>query len=197
LGFQPTRENRKIREKLRGGLLILEQTEEEILLTLDQMQRKVSIDATLLSMMEEEELYWHKRAHGEWLHKGGNNTKFFDTIANGRRRKNTIMYFNSEEGRIEGDDNLLKHATEYYKTLFGHGSGNTISLDPDLWVEGEMVNDLDNEEITKPFFEKEIMGALDQMEKNKAAGPDGIPIEFYQITWGHKRRHYGNVQGFP
>jgi hypothetical protein len=28
------------------------------------------------------------------------------------------------------------------------------------------------------------MGALDQMEKNKAVGPDGIPIEFYQITWG-------------
>jgi mannosylglycoprotein endo-beta-mannosidase len=179
LGFQPTR-----REQERGELLILKQTEEEILLTLDQMQRKVSIEATLLSMMEEEELYSHKRAHGEWLHKGDNNTKFFHMIANGRRRKNTIMYFNSEEGRIEGEENLLKHATEYYKTLFGHGFGNTVSLDPDLWVEGEMVSDLDNEETTKLFSETEIKGALDQMEKNKAVGPDGIPIEFYQITWG-------------
>jgi hypothetical protein len=47
-----------------------------------------------------------------------------------------------------------------------------------------MVNDLDNDEIIKPFSETEIKDALDQMEKNKAAGTDGIPIEFYQITWG-------------
>lgn len=34
------------------------------------------------------------------------------------------------------------------------------------------------------FSESEIKNALDQMEKNKAAGPDKIPIEFYQACWG-------------
>lgn len=41
----------------------------------------------------------------------------------------------------------------------------------------------DNEELTKPFSESEIKVALFQMEKNKAAGPDRIPIEFYQTCW--------------
>ena len=41
----------------------------------------------------------------------------------------------------------------------------------------------DNEELTKPFSEPEIKAALFQMEKNKAAGPDKIPIEFYQHCW--------------
>ena len=41
----------------------------------------------------------------------------------------------------------------------------------------------DNEELTKPFSEPKIKAALFQMEKNKAAGPDKIPIEFYQHCW--------------
>jgi hypothetical protein len=35
----------------------------------------------------------------------------------------------------------------------------------------------------KPFTEEEIKNVVDQMEKNKAAGPDGFPIEFYQTCW--------------
>jgi hypothetical protein len=35
----------------------------------------------------------------------------------------------------------------------------------------------------RPFSEKEVKEALDQMEKNKAAGPNKILIEFYQSCW--------------
>jgi hypothetical protein len=34
----------------------------------------------------------------------------------------------------------------------------------------------ENSDLTKPFQEEEIMRALNQMERNKAAGPDGYPI---------------------
>ena len=37
--------------------------------------------------------------------------------------------------------------------------------------------------MTQPFSEIEIKEALFQIEKNKAAGPDKIPIEFYQHCW--------------
>jgi hypothetical protein len=47
----------------------------------------------------------------------------------------------------------------------------------------EHVTKLENEELCKPFSETEIKGALFQMEKNKAVGPDKIPIEFYQSCW--------------
>jgi hypothetical protein len=187
-GFNLQGENREIKEKLREELLSLEQLEEEINLTLEQIQRKVTIDTTLFSMMEEEELYWHKRSHSVWLHKGDNNAKFFHMVSNGRKRKNTIMYLKSKEGRIEGEDNLLKHATDYYKCLFGHVAGSDITLHSDLWEDGEKVSDSDNDEITKPFSESEIKEALVQMEKNKAAGPVGIPIEFYQLSWEYIKK---------
>jgi hypothetical protein len=85
---------------------------------------------------------------------------------------------------IEGDENLLKHATNYYKELFGPGIGNTIPLDPRMWKDNEKVNEEDNNTLTQPFSEEEVKHALFQMEQNKAAGPDCIPIEFYQKCWG-------------
>ena len=51
-------------------------------------------------------------------------------------------------------------------------------------VRGCEVNHIDInglvEELDKPFTEKEIKNAIDQMLTNKAPGPDGIPIEFHQ-----------------
>jgi hypothetical protein len=145
----------------------LKQIEEDLLLTLEQMHRKVHINNILYSIMEDEELYWLKRSHGTWLHKGDNNTEFFHMVTNGRKRKNTIISFIRDDDRIEGDDNLLKHATEYYKELFGKGSGDNFALDPNFWREDEKVTENDNSDLTKPFTEKEIKNALDQMEKTK------------------------------
>jgi hypothetical protein len=143
-GFNLHGETKRNKERLRQELSDLEQKEEEGLLHLNQMQRKIQILTSLLTMMEEEELYWYRRSHENWLHKGDNNTKYFHRIANGRKRKNTILSFSSDNGAVEGNENLLRHATDYYKTLFGPGEGNTIPLDPNLWGDNEKVTIEDN-----------------------------------------------------
>jgi mannosylglycoprotein endo-beta-mannosidase len=173
-------ENRKKKENLSQELMKLEQKEEEGTISLSQVERKVQLHVLLLAMHEEEEMYWFKRAHEKWLHEGDNNTVYFHRIANGRKRKNSILVFTNEGEEIRGDENLIKHATEYYKNLFGPRQGNTVPLDPGLWKDGEKVTVEDNIELVKPFYEEEITSALFQMETNKAAGSDGIPIEFYQ-----------------
>ena len=104
-------------------------------------------------------------------------------FANGRKRKNNIISFKNEDETIEGSPNLILHATEFYKNLFGPDIGNLFHLDSDLWEEGELVSEEDNSYLTRPFTEEEIKSALFQMEKNKAAGPDSIPVEFFQGCW--------------
>ena len=84
------------------------------------------------------------------------NTKYFQRIANGRKRKNTIISLKNDNGIIEGDENLIKHATDYYKMLFGPAPGNAFPLDPNMWENDEKVTEEENEELIKPFSEAEV-----------------------------------------
>jgi hypothetical protein len=52
-----------------------------------------------------------------------------------------------------------------------------------MWNIDERLSEEDRNELDRPFIEEEIKSVIDQMEKNKAAGPDGFPIEFYQVCW--------------
>lgn len=131
-------------------------------------------------LLAEEELYWYNRTHNTWLLEGDNNTKFFHSIANGRKRENTIFSFTHEGEKIIGDENLLKHATDYYKTLFGRTDNSSTTFNHCIWADHERLNMHDNLILDKPFDEGEIKHALFQMESNKAAGPDGFPSEFFQ-----------------
>jgi hypothetical protein len=47
-------------------------------------------------------------------------------VTNGRRRKNTIFSLEDGGNHITGDDNLIKHATEFYKNLFDPEDGNVF-----------------------------------------------------------------------
>jgi hypothetical protein len=140
-GYNSRGANKKIKEQWRGELMVLEQIEEDNVLSLQQMQRKVEINSCLLKILEEEELYWHKRSHEKWLHEGDNNTEYFHRVANGRKRKNTIISLASDGGVIEGVDNLINHATDFYKNLFGETQSCTIKLDESLWG-GDEKNEL-------------------------------------------------------
>jgi len=149
----------------------------------EQLARKVWLLQEYLHLLDEQESYWLNRCHENWLLKGDNNTSYFHKIANGRRRKNTIISLEKDGEIVEGDENLLNHATEYYTNLFGPEEDHNIHIDQSLWDEVEKVSDVDNENLCKPFCEQEIKDALFQMEKHKADGPDKIPIEFYQACW--------------
>jgi hypothetical protein len=84
---------------------------------------------------------------------------------------------------IEGTKNLLQHETKYYKDLFGPAPSNMFRLDPNLWKPEEKLNVEDNENLCRHFTIDEVEKALFSMKKNKAPGPDNIPIEFYQHCW--------------
>jgi hypothetical protein len=117
------------------------------------------------------------------LLKGDNNTEFFHRIANGRKRRQTLFSLQDGGTTVVGTENLLTRATAYYKSLFGPGNGNAFELESDLWDDDKQVSSEDNPGLVRPFEVEEVKRDLFDMEKNKAAGPDGFPIEFYQVCW--------------
>ena len=68
---------RKYRRILREELSKLEKIEEDGMLPALLLERKTFIQSEILRLLEEEELYWHKRSNLTWLLKGDNNTGFF------------------------------------------------------------------------------------------------------------------------
>ena len=102
-------------------------------------------------------------------------------MPNGRKRRKQIISLDNVGTLIEGDENLVAHATQYYKQLFGPASGNLLPIDPMVWSEDEKASEQENMLlITQPFTEDEVKNALFQMERNKGAGLDKIPIKLYQ-----------------
>lgn len=173
----------KKRKEIQVELVDLENCEEIIGLTVEQMERKIWLLCENLKYLDLEETYWYERSHETWLLKGDNNTSFFHRCANGRKRKNTIISLEDGDQIIEGDDKLLEHATKYYSELFGPGLDFNIQTDSNIWAGANMITEEDNDILCQSFTEREIHNALFQMESNKAAGPDKIPIEFYQSCW--------------
>jgi hypothetical protein len=48
------------------------------------------------------------------MQEGGNNTKYFHLIANGKHRKKNIFQLEQDEGTIVGEENPKVYITECY-----------------------------------------------------------------------------------
>ena len=175
--------DRKEKEKIKNELADIETMEEQGNLDPETLDRRAELCGKLQQMLADEELFWLQQSHETWLLKGDQNTSFFHRIANGRKRKNTFHSFSNGDETIEGTENLLKHATDYYRELFGTAPGNLFHMDPGSWGEDEKLTDTDNDFLTRPFSEEEVKAALFSMDSNRAPGPDNIPAEFYRFCW--------------
>ena len=126
-------------------------------------------------------------------------------IANGKHRKKTIYSLDHEGSKIEGQANLKRFITKFYKELFGEPEESLLTLDEDDNQDIVQVSQTKNDLLTAPFTEKEVKEAVFQMEHNKAPGPDGFPVEFYQRFWEvikgdllsmFQELHYGDLPIF-
>lgn len=89
-----------------------------------------------LSLLHQEEMYWLHRCHQNWLPKGDLNTNYFHKIAIG-------------EG-IEGEENLLAHATECYSELYIWPAPEiNLHMDEGIW---EGTEHLSESEMVEMYF---------------------------------------------
>jgi hypothetical protein len=143
---------------------------------LEQAKRKIQIQEELLHLLKKEEAFWKQRSKEQWLLQGDNNTGYFRRIANGSKRKRTMFSLKNGDENIQGTPALLEHASNFYKKLFGPVHDAGVILRNDIWDIEEKLNEDDRVNLDRNFTGKEIHDVICQMEKNKAAGPDGIPV---------------------
>jgi hypothetical protein len=75
---------------------------------------------------------------------------------------------------------MLVVACDYYKELFGFEAQPNMHLGSDFWDPDDLVTELENEALEKPFSEDEVKEAIFGSYANGAPGPDGLSFLFYQ-----------------
>lgn len=125
-------------------------------------------------------MQWLQRYKEREIKEENFNTRYYHAKANGRRTKNRITSLEQDQEVIEGQGNLIKYITNFYKDLFGHAETSPISLNIDNI---DLIPNQDVEDLTKPFTLDELGEVVFGMEKNKSPGPDGFPADFYQHFW--------------
>jgi hypothetical protein len=80
----------------------------------------------LNKLRREEESKWAQRAKVKHIQEGGNNTRYFHLIANGKHRKKNFFQLEQQEATIVGEDNLKVYITNFYKSYLGHRSRPTF-----------------------------------------------------------------------
>jgi hypothetical protein len=174
---------RKEKERLLGIIDLLDIKAESSLLSPSERNQLKHAHECLNKLRRDEEKKWAQRAKVKHIQEGGNNTKYFHLIANGKHRKKKIFQLEQDEGTIVGDDNLKIYITEYYKKLFGAPAHTSFSMMENHVTDIPQLTPEENNILTTAFTEVEVFEAISQMEHNKSPGPDGFPAEFYQKCW--------------
>ena len=119
------------KEKLRLSTIIadLDKIAETRTLSQHEIDIKNQSNEQMARLLREEELKWYRRSGAQFILEGDSNTRYFQLVANGRHRKKCIFSLEQDEGRIEGQEELKRYITKYYKSLFGAPDEGNFSLD--------------------------------------------------------------------
>ena len=108
---------RKEKQELLRRTEELDKKAEECILNQQELDLKKCLKERLAQLLREEEIRCFRRAKTKKLLQGDNNTKYFQMVANGKRRKTRIYRLEQEEGIIEAEEKLEQYVTTYYKKI--------------------------------------------------------------------------------
>ena len=149
----------------------------------ENWSKRLAIEKKLEHIYHLDEVFWQQRAGRKWTVKGDSNSRFFHLYANGRRRKNTIAYLETDKGVCMDQKALIAHIVNFYKILFGPNTPCNMKLSEDFWRDRSMTSKEEMESLAKPFEVSEIKQAIDQMHNESAPGPNGFGASFFKKFW--------------
>lgn len=164
-------------------LLAIDQLEEHQELPSETQNKRVRIKSDLLVILEEEEVLWKTRSKQNWLKEGDCNTKYFHTVANGRKQANSINVITDDNGvQLSSEDRKRNYFFRYFHRLFGRNEDRTCSMGD--WSALFQSHGLPQpNQLTALFNIEEVKKATFQLGGDKAPSPDGFPLFFYQVFW--------------
>jgi hypothetical protein len=162
-------------------LKALDKTEEGRQLTEEEKLRRSQIARELEATLLQEEMSWRQKSRIRWLKEGDKCTKFFHQVANANRRNNSIESMVVNGMSTSDPATISDHIVNFYDTLFTEPLSWRPRLDN---LEFDMLSDVEASSLEEPFEEREVWEVIKGMDRDKAPGPDGFSMAFFQECWG-------------
>jgi hypothetical protein len=127
-----------------------------------------------------EEVSWRQKSRVMWLKEGDKSTKFFHSIASSNSRYNSIDTLMIGDNPSSNPAEISEHIIEFYQKLF------TEQCNWRPMVDGISFDSISEEEVSwleRDFEEDEIRKVVFMMNGNKALGPNGFSLAFFQTCW--------------
>jgi hypothetical protein len=161
-------------------LKLLDSFEEIRGLSEEEKERKRRLVSDLECSLLQEEICWRQKSRIRWLKEGDKCTKFFHQVANANRRHNSIDSL-IVNGLPTSDPNTINsHIVNFYQSLFSESSSWRPSVDN---LEFEVLSVDKAASLEDPFEEREVREVILGMDRDKAPGPDGFSLAFFQDCW--------------
>lgn len=177
------RDLRECKKALLSMIQALDLRADTLGLSPDEWLSRYDLEDKLSMIYTDEEAYWRLRGAQKWVLKGDANTIYFQAIANGRHRRNTIPLLWDGETLLQDPRDIRSHVDGFYRSLFSAAPRSGLSLAPDCWSGPQLVSESENVALTAPFFEQEVWDAIKGMNPSSAPGLDGLPVKFFQTFW--------------
>ena len=109
------------------------------------------------------------------------NTKFFHHIANSHRRANSIDRLMVDGVLSSNPAAIVDCISQFYRQLYMEDVAHRPFLDD---VEFSSISVEDASWLDRPFEEEEVFGVINDFNGDKALGPDGFSMAFFQSCRG-------------
>jgi hypothetical protein len=158
----------------------LDVVEESRPLSVEEKCKKETTSVELDKLILMEEICWRQKSRALWLQEGDKNSKLFHRLANSHRNVNSIAKMNIDGILSSNQDEIRDHIAFFYENLYMETGYSRPMLDG---MQFSAISGEDAEWLERPFDEEEIAGVVQGFNGDKALGPDGFSLAFFQKCW--------------
>jgi hypothetical protein len=167
---------------------ILDRVEEVRMLSAPELNLRIKLKEHTYHLAHIQEMKWRQRSTTLWLKQEDANSKYYHTLASARRAHNHIPQVTIQPTNPTDPPTTMTHTpqiisefTAFYKTILGTPSPDL--LNPCLEALYPQPNPHFLRPLVDPISIQEIKNVVFSLPKDKANGPNGFPIEFFQEYW--------------
>ncbi|RVW20876.1 Transposon TX1 uncharacterized 149 kDa protein [Vitis vinifera] len=154
--------------------------ESERSLSLEETELKKEAKESYKKWVMLEESHWRQLSREVWLKEGDKNTGFFHRMANAHRNNNTVDRVKIDGVWLEEDQEVREGTANAFHQSLSEDVGWKADIEG---IQLDRISQQEAESLEIPFSENEIHSALTEMSGDKAPGPDGFTMTFWQSSW--------------